>query len=138
MNIRTKNLIAALLTFLLAAVLGMTCNAQPGGGIEFTRPPIFDEASETANNRTFTEPVNFAIRREGMVAYITFFTAKGDEVKAPFLFAYWTAANTHYRKLVLFADDISRGYPMLEFTLQIDCTPATDYFNFTKVTNAHD
>jgi len=132
---RKKNLLAALLTALLAIFLGITCKAQPGGSIEFTRPPVFDEASETVNQRTFTEPVNFAIRREGMVAYITFFTAKGDEVKAPFLFAYWTAANTYYRKLVLFADDINRGYPMLEFTLQIDCTPTTDYFNFTKVTN---
>ena len=134
---KRKNVLAALLTALLAIVLGITCNAQPGGSIEFTRPPVFDEASETSK-RTFIEPVNFAIRREGMVAYITFFTAKGEEVKAPFLFAYWTAANTYYRKLVLFADAINRGYPMLAFTLQIDCIPQTDYFNFTKVTNAHD
>jgi hypothetical protein len=33
MNTRTKNLLAAVLTALLAVFLGMTCNAQPGGGV---------------------------------------------------------------------------------------------------------
>lgn len=46
-----KNFLAAILTALLAILLGMTCNAQPGGGgIQFTPPPAHDEIQADAGN----------------------------------------------------------------------------------------
>lgn len=50
MNTRTKNILLAVLTALLAVFLGMTCNAQPGGGIQFTPPPAHDEIQVDAGN----------------------------------------------------------------------------------------
>lgn len=50
MNTRTKSILAALLTALLALFLGATCNAQPGGGIQFTPPPAHDEIQVDAGN----------------------------------------------------------------------------------------
>lgn len=127
MNIRTKNILAALLTFALAAILGMTCNAQ-----SFTPPPVhFDEVRKT-------EPVDFAIRKENAVTFISFLTDTGDDVKCPMLFAFWTARKSDTRTITVFVDDKLRGYPMLEFTLHIACTPVIDIFPITQTINTHD
>ena len=123
MTTRTKNLIAALLTFALAAVLGITCNAQ-----SFTPPLVhFEEVRKT-------EPMDFAIRKEGAVTFISFLTETGDEVKCPMLFAFWTARKSDTRTMTVFVDDKLRGYPMLGFTLHIACTPVVDIFPITQTT----
>lgn len=46
MTTRQKNIVGFIFAALLSILLGITCNAQPGGGVTFTRPPAHPELQE--------------------------------------------------------------------------------------------
>ena len=143
MSNKQKNVLAAVLTALLAVFLGMTCNAQPGGGIQFTPPP-FQRNGTAAQERELisenpkSDAENFAIRQEGYITFVSFVTASNDTLDVPLIFASWTAERTYSRIMTVYVNDIMRGYPKLTFTLHIDCDPKVTYFPTTKTTNQHD
>lgn len=107
----------------------LQAQAQPGGGIEFTPPPVFIETEQDI----YEETQNFAIRKEGHVSFVTFVTSRNDTLNVPFVFCAWSAEKKQKRKMAIYVDDMYRGYPKLTFYMHIDCEPKIDYFLTTKV-----